>query len=372
MAACLIALGSNLGDPRRTLSSALELLTASRGVDVVAQSRWFRTSPVGGPAGQGDFLNGAVRLETSLSPIDLLKILVRIEYKLGRVRGQRWAARTIDIDLLLYDQLVLDTPDLVVPHPRMVCRRFVLAPAAEVAADMIHPATGWTIARLLENLNATQPYVAIAGPIGAGKTSLARHLHTRFGGRRIEEHLDADLLSRFYADPTALAWETETRLLGDRGRQLQELAARPPEPAQAATSPAEKEPAGFTWSDFWFDQSLTFAEVWLDPQRFIAFEHAWSVEAEKIAKPNLLIVLDAPTDLLHDRIQRRGRPYEQQLSLDQLGQLRSALIRGIEQCREAPVLRIDAVESDSIFIEAEAAITAMQDKAIVLQSSETL
>ncbi len=366
MATCLIALGSNLGDPRRTLSSATQLLSATHDVQVVAESRFYQTSPVGGPEGQDDFLNGAVRLETSLSPSQLLQVLQRIEYELGRVRHQRWAARTIDIDLLLYDQITLDTPDLVLPHPRMVSRRFVLAPAAEIADDMIHPTSSWTIGQLLANLTAPHPYVAIAGPIGVGKTLLARHLHERFGGRLIVEHLDSETLSRFYADPAALAWDTELRLLAARSAQLDQITVSLKEP-----SPTAAESVAFTWTDFWFDQSLAFAEVWLSDQESEAFEAIWHTEAAKLPKPNLLIALDAQTDLLLDRIQSRDRPYERQLSLDQLDPLRSALARRVEQCRQSPVLRLDATERDDLFAEAEAAITAMQDEPIVLQSPET-
>ena len=98
-----------------------------------------RDRPIGGPAGQEPFLNAAALLETSLPPAELLARLQRIELHLGRTRETRWAARTLDLDLLLYDNLVLNTPYLTLPHPRMAFRRFVLEPAAEVAPEMAHP-----------------------------------------------------------------------------------------------------------------------------------------------------------------------------------------------------------------------------------------
>ena len=135
-------------------------LVAQPQIAVAAVSCWRETAPVGGPPGQPPFLNGALLAETSLAPHDLLAALQQIENDLGRRRAERWGPRTIDLDLLLYDELVLDTPSLTLPHPRMAWRRFVLEPAAEVAGAMLHPTIGWTIARLLEHLNTARPYVA--------------------------------------------------------------------------------------------------------------------------------------------------------------------------------------------------------------------
>ena len=107
-------------------------------------------------------------------PQALLAEFQKVEADLGRQRNEHWGPRTIDLDLLLYDDLTLADPDLVVPHPRMAWRRFVLEPAAEVAPEMLHPGTGWTIARLLDHLNQTPWYLAIAGPIGVGKSLSGR------------------------------------------------------------------------------------------------------------------------------------------------------------------------------------------------------
>ena len=365
MATCLIALGSNLGDRHQSLSKAIELFKAQPGTDMIAQSRWYQSAPIGGPEGQGDFLNGAVRLETSLSPPQMLSVLLKIENELGRMRRERWEARTLDLDLLLYDDLVLDTPQLVVPHPRMAYRRFVLVPAAEVAAEMIHPTIGWTMGQLLANLNTPKRYIAIAGPIGAGKTWLAGRLHDRFGGCLVEERLDPEMLADFYADPKGRAWDTETRLLDGRVRQLEAVVREESELMQEPIGPAS-----LFWSDFWFPQSLAFADVWLDAEPFAAFERKWRSAAARVPKPNLLIALDAPTDLVSERIRQRGRPYEQQLSQDQLERLRLALAERVEQCSEGPVLWLDARDQDRLLSGAAAAVAAIEGQTLVVQSPD--
>ncbi len=152
MAHALIALGSNLGDRAAILDRAVSLLANASGVTVLRVSRWHETDPVGGPAGQGPYLNGAALLDTSLDPFAFARELETVESVLGRVRSERWGPRTIDLDLLLYDSVRIETPVLCVPHPRMTQRRFVLAPAAEIAPNMLHLPSGRTVQDLLLRL----------------------------------------------------------------------------------------------------------------------------------------------------------------------------------------------------------------------------
>lgn len=140
MADCLIAFGSNQGNSRNIYSEAKERLTELAAFNDVVASQPLITKAIGSsPKGQPDYLNAAFRLTTDLEPQQLLDAMLTIEKQLGRERHERWGARKIDLDLLLYDELVLKTENMTVPHPRMTFRRFVLEPANEVAADMIHP-----------------------------------------------------------------------------------------------------------------------------------------------------------------------------------------------------------------------------------------
>lgn len=149
-----VGLGSNLGDRRAAIEQAVELLGADAGVRVVAISSLRETEPWG-PVAQPPYLNGAVALDTTLTPRALLDLLLRTEERLGRVRGERWGPRTVDLDLLLYDDAVVDEPGLAVPHPRLHERLFVLEPLAELDPALVVPGQG-SVAELLAAMTADE------------------------------------------------------------------------------------------------------------------------------------------------------------------------------------------------------------------------
>lgn len=143
----VIGLGGNLGDRRATLSRAVDALAADPALRVVARAPLYETAPVGGPP-QGDYLNGAVLVETALSAREVLARLLAVEQSLGRVRRERNGPRTVDLDLLWIDGEAVDEPGLVVPHPRLAERPFALRPLLDVAPDARDPRTGVAYASL--------------------------------------------------------------------------------------------------------------------------------------------------------------------------------------------------------------------------------
>jgi 2-amino-4-hydroxy-6-hydroxymethyldihydropteridine diphosphokinase len=150
---CAIALGSNLGDSRSILSQAIDRLQTSPQIALIAVSSWYLTAPIGPP--QPDYLNGCATLRTSLTPLELLATLHAIETEFGRVRQELWGARTLDLDLLLYEQEIIDIPSLQLPHPRMLERAFVLVPLAEIAPNWICPRSAQSISALCNKLECS-------------------------------------------------------------------------------------------------------------------------------------------------------------------------------------------------------------------------
>lgn len=153
-----VSLGANIDDPRRQLAKAVFLLRQTSEFRVAALSSMYSTEAVG-PVSQPAFVNAVLEGWTPLAPKEILSVLLGVEIAMGRERSERWGPRRIDLDLLLIGNMVLDDPELKIPHPRMHERRFVLEPLAGLAPDFVHPILGRTVSELLEGLPKNGPWV---------------------------------------------------------------------------------------------------------------------------------------------------------------------------------------------------------------------
>jgi 2-amino-4-hydroxy-6-hydroxymethyldihydropteridine diphosphokinase len=242
MARCLIACGSNEGQPRQHLADAADLLRSMPGLTLLATSRIRETRPVGGPAGQAPFMNGAFLVETEFAADEMLGVLTAIENTLHRQRFERWGPRTIDLDLLLYDDLVVEQPGLTIPHPRMTTRRFVLEPCAEIAPDFVHPLAGCSVQDLLDNISVAHPHVAVVGVPGSGAAEVAAAVADVWLDTVL---LDMDDILRGAAAEVAILLVAEQAVLAQRlaygGRCAPGTAVHPP---AAATAIVDAEATG--------------------------------------------------------------------------------------------------------------------------------
>ncbi len=205
-----IGLGSNLGDRKATLDEAVAALIESPSVVVEAVSTYRQTKPIGGPEGQGLFLNAAARVRTTLGPRALLSRLHQVEHQAGRVRDVRWGARTLDLDLLLYGCKYLNEPDLKLPHPRLGLRRFVLEPLAEIAPTIVDVVSKQTVAGLLANLDRRPRYVTLHGGSDALRDAVCREIASGLLATTVESPVSSnshDLLAARIAVLDARTWE---------------------------------------------------------------------------------------------------------------------------------------------------------------------
>ncbi len=336
MPRALVALGANLGDRAAALAEAVNLLAARPEITNLRASRWYETAPVGGPGGQGAFLNGAVAFDTSLAPKRCLTCSSRSRRGWAVSAASAGPARTIDLDLLLYGDLAIHTPRLTVPHPRMAFRRFVLEPAAEVAAESWHPGLGRSVGQLLANLETVPAYLALLGPPASGKSALAVQVASTSGARLIADPMAGT--------PAAAPGDSPSRLLE---RQIQFLDRRRTVLDRATWPRSER----LTVSDFYFDQALVYARRELDQAGHEAFCRAWHQARGHVVEPSLLVVLDEPGPPIGPAREseattlassgRAGWPSEELASLATRAGLGPVLYAG----RQGPAAQLEEIEA---------------------------
>ena len=158
-----LALGGNLGDPQQAFCAACRALASHPEITLQQASSLYRTPAVGGPSGQPDYLNAVIEISTELTAERLLTLCQQLEAAAGRSREIRWAPRTLDIDLLFFDDLLIDTANLSLPHPRLQERQFVLLPLVEIAPELQHPQLGEPVRSLLERLPVATGILRLTG-----------------------------------------------------------------------------------------------------------------------------------------------------------------------------------------------------------------
>ncbi|QDU07565.1 2-amino-4-hydroxy-6-hydroxymethyldihydropteridine diphosphokinase [Gimesia aquarii] len=201
---CFIALGGNQGNVRETFAHALDRLNQHPEVSLIKTSQWIETAPVGNQTND-TFLNGAAHLKTTLSPEAMLAELQTVETEMGRTREVRWSARTLDLDLLLYDQVVLETAGLLIPHPAFWYRRFVLDPLTEIAPEVIHPIKKVTIKKLQQRL-LKRPFVFSLAGLPAEETAAIIQELKRHYPQVAFCHWEASETTPQSMTPTLIAW----------------------------------------------------------------------------------------------------------------------------------------------------------------------
>ncbi|WP_317047743.1 2-amino-4-hydroxy-6-hydroxymethyldihydropteridine diphosphokinase [Marinirhabdus gelatinilytica] len=351
-------MGSNMGNRFEYLQRAVDAVFTEIGA-IHKISSVYETPALGF---DGDaFLNCVLWVRTTLTAKQTLKAIQKIEGKLGRNRAatlQTYIPRTIDIDILLYNDEAFAEKNLQVPHPRMQDRRFVLQPLAEVNGQLRHPVLKDNVIKLLsktkdESQIAKQSkwlrnpkqdydisrlnYIAIEGNIGAGKTSLATKLATDFNAKLILERFkDNPFLPKFYEDQQRYAFPLEMSFLADRYQQLLE---------------------DITQFDLFKDcvvadydayKSLIFAKVTLAEEEYNLYKKLFHLMHKELPKPDVYVYLYQNTERLLENIQKRGRKYEKGIAPEYLQKINEGYLQFIKTQPKEKVKIIDVSEKDFV------------------------
>lgn len=352
-----IALGSNKGDKLNHLQQAVQLIYQRIGA--IKQISKVYQSPAFGFESD-DFYNCCLTLQSDLSAQQVLDILLAIEIELGRVRTNpnAYEARTIDLDIILADAEVIATETLIVPHPEMQKRKFVLLPLNDIASKIEHPIFKKSInallmtcddasflepiAEVLKNPSdifdfSTYNYVAIEGNIGAGKTSLATKISNDFNAKLIlERFAENPFLPQFYEDPSRYAFPLEMSFLADRYQQISD---------DLSQLDLFKD---FIVSDYDVFKSLIFSKVTLQEDEFNLYRKLFYLMYKELRKPDVYVYLYQNTERLQQNIKKRGRDYEQNIADEYLEKINTGYLDFLKTQNEFNVKIIDVSSKDFV------------------------
>jgi deoxyguanosine kinase len=352
----VLSIGSNQGDRLAMLSQALTLLHRHAGT-VVKVSKIYET-PAWGFEG-ASFLNGALLLHTLYEADVLLKKILNIEELLGRIRetGSGYSSRLIDIDIIAFNEDILSSDSLSIPHPRMQERLFVLLPMRDLQLDWRHPILQRFLPELLsltqdksvckpvatltspvEDLSLRQcNYIAIEGNIGAGKTTLATRIAEDFNAKTVlERFADNPFLPKFYEDQSRYAFPLEMSFLADRYQQIAD---------DLAQFDLFKD---FIIADYHIFKSLIFAKVTLTPDEYRLYRKLFDIIYKEMPRPDLYVYLYQNPDRLLENIKSRGRSYEQEIPQEYLEKINRGYLDYINSQKDLNVLIIDVSEKDFV------------------------
>ena len=352
-----IGLGSNVGDRLSYLQLAIDSIHYEVG-SILKISSCYQTPAMGF---EGDaFINACIEVRTCLSAELVLSKLLQIEEQHGRKRfddGQ-YHARTLDLDVLFYENEIIENQILSVPHPRLEQRRFVLQPLNDIAPDLIHPIQKESISTLLDFCQDQSPiekrkeslqnplqrfdfsafnFIAIEGNIGAGKSSLTQMMAEDFNAKPIfERFADNPFLPKFYKDKERYAFALEMSFLADRYQQISD---------DLSQLDLFKD---FIIADYDVFKSLIFSKITLQEDEFLLYRTLFYQVYKDIKRPDLYVYLHQNIDRLQQNIKKRGRNYEHNLESDYLDKIHFGYLDFIKNNPQFKVKIIDISDRDFI------------------------
>jgi len=352
----ILAIGSNEGNRLENIRSAVELIHNEIGT-VVKISKLYETPSWGFES--NSFYNCALMIHTDQSAHEILEKSLEAEKKLGRIRSgaEGYQQRIIDIDVIAFDEDIVETENLKVPHPLMQERMFVLLPMRDLNLDWRHPILQKYLPELLKasedksSCKVVQEldfplqkvgiekvnHIAIEGNIGAGKTTLANKIAEDFNAKTVlERFADNPFLPMFYEDQTRYAFPLEMSFLADRYQQISD---------DLAQFDLFKD---FIIADYHIFKSLIFAKVTLTDDEYRLYRKLFEIIYKEMPKPDLYIYLYQNTDRLLENIRRRGRSYEQEIPGEYLEKINKGYLDYIKSQTDLNVLLIDVSERDFV------------------------